>query len=374
MRSPSPDSDVAEHVARVADYYDANTRRFLLVNESSIGAIHRGVWTPEVTSKDEAADTVNRLMIERLRDHLPETGGRVLDLGCGVGATMVRLARATDAHVTGVTISQVQAEFGAKRFAAEGLAERCHIVCADFADLPAEPRYHAMVAIEAVVHSPSLADLIPALAARLHPGGRLIVCDDWMTDKDRGLPARERCLAQFRAGWRIGSLHTVAELADMADRAGLRLVEDQDLTSYLRLGRPRDRLVNLALGATRALPWIRDRVVEIPFWANMIGGSALQTGLSRRWLEYRLLVLERAARPAAPRGTRGRRRYGRGSYIRGDVAHIATDVTPLKAFPPPRSYYCRCGSSGLSLAAAIAISALWWCAATGRGTGRRRGR
>ena len=36
-----------------------------------------------------------------------------------------------------------------------------------------------------------------------------------MTDKDRGLAARERCLEQFRAGWRIGSLHTVAEFAAM---------------------------------------------------------------------------------------------------------------------------------------------------------------
>jgi hypothetical protein len=144
-----------------------------------------------------------------------------------------------------------------------------------------------------VVHSPSLATLVPSLAACLRPGGRLLVCDDWLTENDRGMPARERCLAQFRAGWRI-SLHTVAELADMAGRAGLRLLEDLDLTPYLRLGRPRDRVIDVLVNATRRLPWIGDRMVEKPFWANMIGGSALQAGLHRRWLEYRLLVLERA--------------------------------------------------------------------------------
>src|SRR5690606_2987788 len=128
---------------------------------------------------------------------------------------------------------------------------------------------------------------------RLHPGGRLILCDDWLTDKDRELPARQRCLAQFRSGWRVGSLHTVAELAALAERAGLRLLEDLDLTAYLRLGRPRDRLVNLIVGATRAVPGLHDRMVDRPFWANMIGGSALQTGLMRGWLEYHLLVLQR---------------------------------------------------------------------------------
>ncbi|GAB3950452.1 SAM-dependent methyltransferase [Micromonospora vulcania] len=292
MSQVSAGGAAAEHVIRVASYYDSNTRRFLRFGETN-DAIHRGVWMPGVTNAAEAGELINRMVVERLSGHVPAGEGRVLDLGCGVGATVVRMAKATNAHVTGVTISRVQAEIAEKRLTAEGLTERCHIVCDDFAQLPAEPRYHAMVAIESMVHSPSLANLISSLAARLHPGGRLIVCDDWMTDKDRGLPARERCLDQFRAGWRIGSLHTVPELADMSQRVGLRLLEDLDLTSYLRLGRPRDRVIDVVLSATGALPRVHDRLVETPFWANMIGGSALQAGLSQRWMEYRLLVLER---------------------------------------------------------------------------------
>lgn len=286
---------MAEHVARVADYYDANTRRFLRFGEgSSSGAIHRCVWTPDAVSAADAADTVNRLVLQRLRGQVPAGDGRVLDLGCGVGATMVRLAQEMDVRVTGVTISREQAEIGAKRLAGAGVADRCDIVCADFSHLPPEPRYHAIVAIESVVHAPSLPELIGSLAARLHPGGRLILCDDWLTDKDPTLPARERCLTQYRAGWRIGSTHTVADVTAMAERAGLRLIEDLDLTAYLHLGRPRDRLINLVVNATRVLPRVHDRMVEKPFWANMIGGSALQAALARGWLAYHLLVLERA--------------------------------------------------------------------------------
>lgn len=285
---------MSDHVARVAHYYDANTRRFLRFGEgTSGGAIHRCVWTPDAGSTAEAADTVNRLLIERLRGHVTDDG-HVLDLGCGVGATMIRLARALDARVTGVTISRVQAELGERRFAELGLAGRCRILRADFRALPAAPRYHAIVAVEAVVHAPSLADLISSLAERLQPGGRLILCDDWMTDRERGAPERERCLARFRAGWRIGSLHTVDELVSMAGGAGLRLREDLDLTPHLRLGRPRDRVIEALVRATGWLPWVGGRMVDIPFWANMIGGSALQTALSRGWAEYRLLVLERA--------------------------------------------------------------------------------
>ncbi|MGC4815476.1 SAM-dependent methyltransferase [Micromonospora sp. DT228] len=293
--SSTPERAPSGHVDRVADYYDDNTRRFLLVAESpGSDAIHRGVWTPDVANAAEAMDTVNRLMIERVRGYVPVDGARVLDLGCGVGGTMVRLAHEVDGLISGVTISRVQADIAAKRFAREGLTDRCDVICADFAELPARPHYDAMVAVEAVVHSPSLENLLPSLVERLRPGGRLILCDDWMTDKDRGLAARERCLDQFRAGWRVGSLHSVAELAAMSECAGLRLVEDLDLTPYLRLGRPRDRLIKLAVGATAVVPRLRERIVEMPFWANMIGGSALQVGLSRRWLEYHLVVLEKA--------------------------------------------------------------------------------
>jgi SAM-dependent methyltransferase len=278
----------------VADYYDSNTRRYLRFGEgSSSGAIHRCVWMPGTESAADAADTVNRLVLQRLRGQVPAGEGRVLDLGCGVGATMVGLARGMDTRVTGVTISREQAEIGARRLAAAGVADRCEIVCADFARLPTEPSYHAIVAIESVLHSPSLAELVPSLASRLHAGGRLILCDDWLTDKDRGHRSRERSLAQFRAGWRAGGLHTVAEVTAMSERAGLRLVEDLDLTSYLRLGRPRDRVINLIVGATRPLPGLHERMVEKPFWANMIGGSALQTGLLRGWLEYHFLVFQR---------------------------------------------------------------------------------
>src|SRR5262245_40316926 len=132
MGSPSPRTTTVEHVARVADYYDANTRRFLRFGEgSSSGAIHRCVWTPDAASAADAADTVNRLVLDRLRGRVPAEKGRVLDLGCGVGATMVRLARAMDARVTGVTISREQAEIGAKRLVAAGVADRCDVVCAD---------------------------------------------------------------------------------------------------------------------------------------------------------------------------------------------------------------------------------------------------
>lgn len=279
-----------DHTDRVARYYDANTARFLRFGEGSQrGAIHRGVWTPEVADAHQAADTINRLLIERLAPHVP-TGGRILELGCGVGATLIRLARALDATVAGITISRAQAEIAERRIAELDLAGRCRVMCGDFAALPESPHYHAMVGVESFIHAPEPAALLHHLAARLEPGGRLLLCDDWLTDHEAGTRARDRCLARFRAGWRVGHLQTPDALRAAAADAGLRPVEDLDLTAYLHLGRPRDRVIAALAGVAHRIP----RVVDMPFWGNVIGGSALQTALARGWVAYRLLVLERA--------------------------------------------------------------------------------
>lgn len=280
-----------DHAAQVARYYDANTARFVRYGEGSQqGAIHRGIWTPEVKDAAQAADTINRLLIERLADHVPP-GGRILELGCGVGATMLRLARALDAiTVAGITISPAQADIAGRRIAALGLDERCRILCGDFAALPAQPSYHAMIGVESFIHAPAPHDLLRHLAARLEPGGRLLLCDDWLTDHETTSRARARCLDRFRAGWRVGYLQTPDELRAAAAAAGLRPVEDLDLTAHLHIGRPRDRVIAALAGLTHRIPGM----VGIPFWGNMIGGSALQTALARGWITYRLLVLERA--------------------------------------------------------------------------------
>src|SRR5262245_51227840 len=74
----------------VAEYYNRNTRSFLRFGQSgSELAIHRGVWAEGVKTAAEAARWTN-LRILKLCDELKAE--RVLDLGCGVGGSVLLLA------------------------------------------------------------------------------------------------------------------------------------------------------------------------------------------------------------------------------------------------------------------------------------------
>src|SRR5262249_33996969 len=124
----------------------------------------------------------------------------------------------------------------------------------------------------------------------VRPGGFLVVCDDFKGSALEGLDAEET-LRQFCAGWRVNTLIDEPTLHAYADAAGFEPFSSSDLTKWLELGRPRDRLLGAIAPALRRL---NPRSVR---FGNILGGTALQRSLARGWIRYHLVVFLR--RPAA---------------------------------------------------------------------------
>ena len=258
----------------VGDYYDANTWKFLLSSKER--AIHRELWGPGVTSRREALHHAHALVLEQLG----REGRRVLDLGCGVGAAALYLARRRPVEVVGVSNSPAQVRL-ANRFATRGgpLQGRVRFALADFTELPGElAGFDLAFAIESFVHADPAAAFFEHAAHALRPGGTLVVIDD-VRGADREDPAFE----DFKAGWHAASVVSVTEAGRLAAEAGLALIDSHDLSAFQRLGRPRDRFIH----AVR--PLLR-RASSRSFWAqSLVGGDALQRCLRTGLLEYRML-------------------------------------------------------------------------------------
>jgi len=263
---------------RVRTYYDANTWKFLLTGGHR--GIHRELWGPGVGSRAEAVDHVHRLVL----DELPIGCRRVLDLGSGVGSTALYLARRRPVEVVGVSISDIQVR-RADAFAArsEPLPGSVSFRTGDFTALPEDlAEFDLALAIESFVHADPASAFLAEAARVLRPGGALLVVDDVRV----GAPDDPR-LDDVRRGWHATTLVSVAEAAALGDAVGLDLVGSRDLSSYQRLGRPRDRLIRAAQPVLRR---VRDRSV----WAeSLVGGNAIQRCHRAGLLEYRLLRFER---------------------------------------------------------------------------------
>ena len=283
----------------VARYYDRNTLRFLLVGRGRDSwAIHRQLWGPGVETHRDASNYVNVLLEERIRSLVPGGPTTVLDLGCGVGGTLFHLAtRFPTSRLTGVTISTRQLAIAERVAARRGLAGRCLFRRDDFLTMRLGLEADVALAVESFVHAAEADAFFTAVAAHLREGGHLLLVDDFLTRDEVTSPSEERALIEaFREGWRAPGVTTVESCLAAAGRAGLEPLGDAaedaargvDLTPLIRLGRPRDRVIAALSPLFRGLG-----VASIPFFGNMVGGDALQAGLRRGLLGYRLLVLRK---------------------------------------------------------------------------------
>lgn len=268
----------------VRRYYDHNTASFLRTGQGG-QSIHRAVWGPGVQTRDEAFAYLDVLLLELLGQR-PEP--RVLDLGCGVGASLLRLARREGLHGVGVTLSPVQAKFAQEQFVATGLAERLRCVEASFTQLPAElGEFDLAFSIEAFIHSPTPEAYFAEAAKHLKPGAQLALVDDFLTGQPE-TPRTRRWLHEVEIGWYANTLRTPEQLAATAASYGLTLTRNDDLTQYLELRRPRDLFLTAVMSVGRYLP------IRSPLWKSWLGGNALQLALQARAIEYRFLVFEKA--------------------------------------------------------------------------------
>jgi cyclopropane fatty-acyl-phospholipid synthase-like methyltransferase len=282
--------------AAVRRYYEASTARFLRLGGSGASvAIHRGLWAPGITTPAEAASHVNDLIAELAETALGRAPERVLDMGCGVGGSLLHLGkRWPEAGLHGITLSAEQTRIATSLSAERGLAGRMRVVQGDFlavgdADAAGDAAADLVIAIESHVHAPSAQAFLAAAARRVRDGGLLVIVDDMLARPEDTLSPRERArLDAFRRGWHLGHVPTTETLAAVAATLGLMPSASQDLTPLLHLRRARDVALRLAGPAADALGLGR-----WPIFANMIGGNALTESYRAGTMRYCLAAFRK---------------------------------------------------------------------------------
>ena len=273
-------SESVTHTERVRRYYDRNSAAFERLGQGQ-ASIHRAVWGPGVTTRQQAFHYVDELLLETV-----SPGAAIVDLGCGLGASLLYLASRIDMTGEGLTLSPKQAQRAAE-LARETKNVRCRE--GNYLDVPADLHGSADLtfSIEAFLHSPDADGYFREAARTLRPDGRLVICDDFLTATG-AQNTEHRLLKDFRVGWEVGSLLTVEQVRTLANKHGLVLVRDLDLTPHLELRRPRDRWITAVVTLGRVFR------PKGEYWRSLLGGDALQRALVRGLLNYRFLEFRRA--------------------------------------------------------------------------------
>jgi len=294
-------------VPAIGRYYDRHTPAFVRFGQGgSAGAIHRAVWGPGVATRagafryvdDQIADMVRSLVdgaepskvTENTEPAREGVRGHVVDLGCGVGASLCYLAERLLIRGTGITLSALQARLGTERASECGLSDRVACIEGDYGDLPSGLEEADLAyAIESFVHSPEPDRFFAECRCLVRPGGLLVICDDVRRSATEA--AAVRAIERFCRGWHVNTLVHQDELRRLARTAGFEHETTVDLTPALELGRTRDRAISM-LGTV--CDWLS---LDIPRLDYVLGGAALQQCLVRGWVGYDLSVFRRVERP-----------------------------------------------------------------------------
>jgi cyclopropane-fatty-acyl-phospholipid synthase len=168
-------------------------------------------------------------------------GSRVLEIGCGWGALAEMATMEHGAHVTGVTLSTEQLDFGRERMQRQGLAAQTDLRLQDYRDIADGP-FDAVCSIEMIeaVGQGFWPTYFSTVARMLKPGGKACIQSIVIADPlfERYLESTDFIQQYIFPG---GCLPSPSEFKAQARAAGLEVVQEHafghDYAQTLKLWR-----------------------------------------------------------------------------------------------------------------------------------------
>ncbi len=204
-------------------HYDLSTLFYRLLWEQHI---HHGLW--EASETPEAAQlNLTDTLVELARI---KPGDRVIDVGCGMGGSSIRLAKRYGAEVTGITLSPVQRLWATASARWEGVAQQttCRRVDAEAAQFgPATA--DVVWSIECTEHLFDKPEFFRRAAEWLRPEGRMVICA-WLAGPHSGEPVGAEQVRQVCRGFLCPSLGSADDYVNWMTAAGLIVEPVRDWT------------------------------------------------------------------------------------------------------------------------------------------------
>jgi tocopherol O-methyltransferase len=184
--------------------------------------IHHGYWI----RGDESKERAQLQLIEHLAQLANvKPASDVLDIGCGIGASSLHLARTYHAKATGITISPVQVEMANQAAASERLPVKFLLMDAEAMDF--ESQFDLLWCVESISHFGRREEFFASAARLLKSGGTFAIID-WFKKPDLTASEIRRYIAPIEEGM-LAKLQTMDEYESFLTANNLKIVHHEVL-------------------------------------------------------------------------------------------------------------------------------------------------
>ena len=261
-----------DHSETVREYYDL-CGEFMVFGWSE--SLH---FTPLALGESLEASQARhqRKMIAKLE---LQEGMNVVDVGCGVGGPMRRVAREAGVRVVGINSSEVQLEKAKSLNAEAGIERMVDFVACNFMDMSGieDGTFDRGYAIESTCHAPDKAGAFAEIYRVLRPGALFWGQEMCLTDKFDPDDAGHRAIKRdLQHGIALNEIATMDEVDRALEAAGFQVEEGMDLAveeddSTVPWYRPMERRHGNLGTALNRIPLGRKAIIGASTLAEVLG-------------------------------------------------------------------------------------------------------
>jgi tocopherol O-methyltransferase len=207
---------------KIREFYDLVSSHF---NDLWGEHIHHGYWI-------RGDETKERAQIQ-LIDHLAEIanirpGHKILDVGCGTGASSIHLAKHYKVEATGITISPVQVGLANQAAALEDV--NATFLLMDAEAMSFEKMFDVVWSVESISHYQDIAKFFAA-AAKLLPQDGTVAVIDWFKKEDLNPAEYKKNILPIEKGMLV-ELGTMQEYENWMKSNNLKIIKTEILNKH----------------------------------------------------------------------------------------------------------------------------------------------
>lgn len=215
----------------IVNYYQSSQWIYknFCYNSQSLG-MHFGFWNNNTKNLQEALINENDEVIKTAQI---KKNMKVLDAGCGVGGTAIRIAEKTGAKIWGITITPEQVKLANKYAQQRGAKNFVDFSVQDYTKTTFPLNFFdVVIGVESICHASPKTGFLKEAYRVLKPGGKLVIADAYLAREPKNDEER-KIVNRFKWGFALHEFITEKHMGRQLKKAGFVQLQRKNMTKAI---------------------------------------------------------------------------------------------------------------------------------------------